>query len=267
MTMSIIPLKSIVFDAGTQIRVELDQHLVGEYAEAMTEGAHFPPIVLFHDGNRHYLADGFHRFMAAQRLKFADIDADVRPGTKDDALWFALGANKKNGKRLNSTDLQHAIRLAFETWPDKSAHEIAAQVGCTQQWVSARRAQVTTTCHLPDRVTGRDGKSYPATRPVKQTPTTNGMSAKASRSAAYEAKVAAAAEGASAGVMRKLQRRSDADIMTSAMQTLDGILGALESVDAVTLNTDPRAGHWRATIAATIQALRTLNRNLERKSA
>lgn len=129
-----------------------------------TVAATFPPVVLFHDGTRYYLADGFHRFMAAQRNGSIDITADVRAGTKDDALWFALGANKKNGKRLTSTDLQHAIRLAFKTWPDKSTTMIAEQVGCTQRYVSTIHEQVRTTSNLADRVTGKDGKSYPARR-------------------------------------------------------------------------------------------------------
>lgn len=163
-----IRLDQITFDAGTQIRAAIDQQVVTDYAEAMTNGEAFPAIVLFHDGNQHYLADGFHRFMAAQRLGFVDFDADVQPGTKDDALWFALGANRKNGKRLTSTDLQHAIRMAFHMWPDKSTRIIAEQVGCTHQWASTVRGELATTCQLPDVTTGKDGKRRPATKAARE---------------------------------------------------------------------------------------------------
>lgn len=155
-------LASIVFDAGTQIRAAINESLVSQYAERMTEGDMFPPIVLFHDGTAHYLADGFHRFMAARRNDFRDIDADVRPGTKQDALWFALGANKANGQRLTEADKTHAVMLAFETWPERSSNQLAEQIGCSAQYVQQRRAKVPSTWNLPERVTGKDGKSYPA---------------------------------------------------------------------------------------------------------
>lgn len=134
-----VALTSIAFSEGTQVRASIDVGLVGEYAEAMADGAVFPPIVVFHDGNRYYLADGFHRFLAAQRFEARDIAADVRAGTKADALWFALGANRKNGKRLSETDKRHAIVLALQTWPDKSQNQIAEQVGCTQRRPDRRR--------------------------------------------------------------------------------------------------------------------------------
>jgi ParB-like chromosome segregation protein Spo0J len=131
-----VRLDAIAFDAGTQIRAALDQAVVADYAEAMTDGAQFPPVMLFHDGNTHYIGDGFHRFMAAQRLQWRHIDAIVQPGTKEDALWFALGANRTNGKRLTEADKTHAIALARAAWPEKMQREIAAQVGCHPSLVS-----------------------------------------------------------------------------------------------------------------------------------
>lgn len=167
--MTRILLSAIAFDAGTQIRAAIDPQVVSDYAEAMTNGATFPPIVLFHDGNQHYLADGFHRFLAAQRLTFKDIDADVRPGTKEDALWFALGANKTNGKRLTEKDKRNAIELALAVWGGeggKSISLIAEQVGCALSYAQRVESEVTARGNLPqrDRVTGKDGKSYPASR-------------------------------------------------------------------------------------------------------
>ncbi len=170
-----INLSLIAFDAGTQIREAISEQVVGEYAERMAEGVAFPPVVLFADGCCrtdgsviYYLADGFHRLQAAQRNGFVDIDADVRAGTKDDALWFALGANKANGHRMTAGDKRHAIVLALQMWPERSQNEIAEQIGCSQRHVSTVRAEVRTTSNLPDRVTGKDGKSYPASRPSRQ---------------------------------------------------------------------------------------------------
>jgi len=159
-----VNLEAIVFDAGTQVRAAISEQTVADYAEAMSEGVAFPAIVLFHDGNRYYLADGFHRAMASKRVGYVDIDARVEAGTQADALWYALGANKANGHRMTLADKKHAIVLAIQTWPDRSMHQIAEQIGCTYQYVQQEKAKVASTCHLPERVTGKDGKSYPATR-------------------------------------------------------------------------------------------------------
>lgn len=79
---------------------------------------------------------------------------------------FVLGANRAHGHRLRRADKRHAIALAYRGWPDLSQRRIAAQVGCTHQYVGLVRSQLASTCQLPDRVVGVDGRSRAATRPV-----------------------------------------------------------------------------------------------------
>lgn len=161
-----VSLKQIAVDEGTQVRAAINEDVVANYAQAMARGDAFPPIVLFHDGNVYYLADGFHRVMAARRNGSTLIPSDVKTGTKADALWFALGANKANAHRMTEADKKHAVYLAFQTWPDRSQREISDQIGCAQSYVQKLRAdyQVNTGVHLPNRITGKDGKNYPAVR-------------------------------------------------------------------------------------------------------
>ena len=45
-----IKITQIRIDGNTQNRAEIDQGVVNEYAEAIIEGAKFPPVTLFHDG-------------------------------------------------------------------------------------------------------------------------------------------------------------------------------------------------------------------------
>lgn len=166
---AMIPLSAIIFDAGTQIRADICEETVAEYALAMTAGDRFPPVVLFHDGNQYYMADGFHRGIAARRILQRDIAAVVYPGTQQDALWYALGANRANGRRLNLADKKHAILLALKAWGGeggKSVREISEQIGCALSYVQQIEKQVTCSGHLEPRarVTGKDGKSYPATK-------------------------------------------------------------------------------------------------------
>ena len=154
----------VTVDAGTQVREAVAEHVVDDYAERLGEGVRFPPVVVFRDGSRYCLADGFHRLQAFRRAGRDEIEADVYVGTRADALWFALGANRTHGERLSRADKRHAIELAFRTWPDLSQGRIARQVGCSKGYVCKVRAQVFTSEHLPERVLGEDGKSYPANR-------------------------------------------------------------------------------------------------------
>ncbi len=71
---------------------------------------------------------------------------------------------QKNGKRLSDTDKRHAIVLALQTWPDKDSGSLAAQIGTHQTYVARVRQEVKTSLNLPDHVTGKDGKRYPASR-------------------------------------------------------------------------------------------------------
>jgi ParB-like chromosome segregation protein Spo0J len=161
-----ISLSDIKIDGGTQSRKKLSQGLVNEYAELMNAGVQFPPIVLFHDGSTNWLADGFHRYHAARKATLTGMHADIRIGTKEDALWFSIGANKANGTRPSNGDVKHAVELALRTWPDRSQREIARQVGCHQTRVSQLAIELKNALQLnrPATVTGKDGKTYPTSK-------------------------------------------------------------------------------------------------------
>ena len=121
---------------------------------------------MFHDGEAAHLADGFHRYAALRKLEREEIDADVHSGTREEALWFALGANSRHGRRMTPADKRHAIEVALETWPDLSQVRLAKQIGCSQQYVGKIRRQ-----GYQPRVTCRIGWSAPTgsrTRPSRR---------------------------------------------------------------------------------------------------
>ena len=159
----VLAIGDVITDAGTQVRTAIDDAIVEDYAEHLRSGGTLPAMTAFRDQDgRTYLADGFHRLRAYQSVGRTEIDAEIHSGTREDALWCALGANRSHGQRLTGADKKHAIELAFEAWPERSQRRIAAQIGCSQQYVGKVRADVTTSCHLPERTVGTDGKSYPA---------------------------------------------------------------------------------------------------------
>lgn len=112
MTIKSVLRNAIRIDGGTQARVELDLETVAAYKEAIEAGAEFPPVVLFFDGTDNWLADGFHRYHAFDGK--ASIQADVRSGTKRDALLFAVGANGKHGKPPTIADKRKAVGLVLD---------------------------------------------------------------------------------------------------------------------------------------------------------
>ena len=115
-----LPLGKLVTGAGTQVRSEISEDTVSEYVEALQAGARFPPVAVFRTQGADILADGFHRVHAYRRAGRSEIEADVYQGGRDDALWFALGANGAHGLRLNGHDKRRAIEIAYRTWPEVS---------------------------------------------------------------------------------------------------------------------------------------------------
>ena len=77
---SYVLIKDIEVDTALQTRVRRNDSVVDEYAIAMMDGAKFPPIVLFDDGNKKYLSDGFHRYTAALSSGRDRISAEIHSG-------------------------------------------------------------------------------------------------------------------------------------------------------------------------------------------
>lgn len=135
-------LDLIDFDGGTQVRAAMDTAVVERYAERMRAGDVFPAVVVFSEDGHYYLADGFHRCLAAEMNGLDAVAVTVIPGTKTEALWYALGANKAHGLTLNDYDLSRAVTMALKAWPDKTQREIAAHVGCSQSLVCKMHTRI-----------------------------------------------------------------------------------------------------------------------------
>lgn len=173
MTVTDVPLTGLCFDATRAVHGPVDERVVAEIAAQLREGAALPPIVVFQDdAGTAWVGDGQVRALAAGRLGHTTIAADVRPGGQADALWHWFGANSLRAWRAPAARkqiVQHAI-LAF---PTRSGSEIARQLGISHQWVSDvktdLRKHMPATCMLPDVVTGKNGRRYPAVRPHLET--------------------------------------------------------------------------------------------------
>lgn len=109
-----LELEQIRIDGGTQSRVELNQETVAEYAQAFTDGAEFPPVVVFFDGASYWLVDGFHRYFGADHAGIDSIAADVRNGTQQDAQLFSFSVNADHGLRRSNADKRKSVTGALK---------------------------------------------------------------------------------------------------------------------------------------------------------
>lgn len=128
-------------DGGTQPRAALDAATVEAYAEAIRAGVAFPPVVVFHDGTDHWLADGFHRVAAHEAAEFEEIHVDIRAGTRRDAVLFACGANETHGLRRTNEDKRRAVLLLLgdEEWSGWSDSEIGRRARVSHTFVAKLR--------------------------------------------------------------------------------------------------------------------------------
>ena len=175
-------------DLSLQTRAGTDAETIDNYAEAMADGAQFPEVTVFTDGKRYWLADGFHRVMAAKQNGRTVIAADVRKGTEDDAVMFGGTANNKQGKRPTRADVQHFLQMVWDRRQSifggtPTGGNLAERCGVSHttgnRFVNERLAEMPkapvraprTKCEVkmptrPDKLIGADGKMYPV-RPVR----------------------------------------------------------------------------------------------------
>lgn len=146
MVLTDIKLAEVVTTGGTQSRVELSEMAVAEYGAAMAGGVALPPIVVFHDGSSYWLADGFHRVMAAIRAGIASLRAEVHKGTKRDAVLYSVGANAAHGLPRTNADKRRAVTMLLQDqeWSSWSNHEVARRCAVSPEFVRQVRSSLTT---------------------------------------------------------------------------------------------------------------------------
>ncbi len=146
-----LPLDQIRTDGGTQARQALNDATVDEYAQAMEDGAQFPLLIVYHDGESHWLADGFHRLAAARKAGRERLRVDVRMGDKRAAILYAVGANDAHGLRRTSADKRRAVAtlLRDTEWSRWSDSTIAKQVKVDHKTVASVRAELVATGEIP----------------------------------------------------------------------------------------------------------------------
>ena len=166
----------LIQDGGAQMRVEMSDQTIADYAEEMAGGVVFPAVVVYHDGTAHWLADGFHRVEAARALGRETIAAEVREGSERDAIRHGIGANARHGLRRTQADKRRAVEtlLRDPEWSKLSDRKLAKVAKVSDKTVAKVRSEVLgaefrtpmAPFHKPN---GPDGGEFPT--PMAPAPT------------------------------------------------------------------------------------------------
>lgn len=132
-------------DGGTQSRKSIDPKWVKDYAENMKEGAKFPPPVAFYDGDKYWLADGFHRMAAMKSNGLTECEFEVIEGTVRQAKLYSIRANNFHGRNMTFEEKKNNIifMLKDEEYGKWSDEKIAQEGGVSRITVFRIRKQLT----------------------------------------------------------------------------------------------------------------------------
>jgi hypothetical protein len=138
-----VKLSDIAFDKATQMRASINRNAVLDYAELEKAGSEMPPVILFHrfGQKKHHVGDGWHRILARRKNGHATVRAEVRDGSRRDAILFAASANLKHGVRPTLDDRRKAciVLLKDPEWRKWTDTTIAKQCGLNAQTVAKYR--------------------------------------------------------------------------------------------------------------------------------
>jgi hypothetical protein len=137
--LSDIQIKKTRLDGGTQPRVEMDLALIGQYAECLDE---LPPVEAVFDGEWYWIFDGFHRVEAHKKEGRKVIRANVRRGTRREAVLLSVGVNATHGLRRTNADIRRAVETLLKDpeWREWPNTKIAEYCAVSRQTVANHRA-------------------------------------------------------------------------------------------------------------------------------
>lgn len=132
-------------DGGLLCRAFIQVDVVAAYAASLMSGAQFPPAIAFDDGKEIWLADGYHRFAAAECIGQKTFNVDVRLGSLRDAILYVTsrGASEIQGLPHSEGDRCRVVKrlLLDPEWRKWSNDRIADHCGVSTQFVRRIRQE------------------------------------------------------------------------------------------------------------------------------
>ena len=156
-------------DAGTQARVKTSEETVVEYAELLTEKTGWPfnnPVDVFHDGTDYFVADGFHRVLAANRVKRASVPCRIHSGTAHDAKIFGMTANDHHGLRMSRADKRACVQWLLDNGGKLTQEELSKKAGVSRSTLNriiSEKNQIVSMTQSDQKTLGKSSEVTPET--------------------------------------------------------------------------------------------------------
>jgi len=134
-----LPIQAITRDVQCQPRVYLTPNVINEYAEEMSGGAIFPPVIVFH------------RLAAAERAGVDGVNCEIREGTFRDAMLYSVGTNATHGLRRTIQDKHRAVETLIDDpeWSQWSDREIGRRCNVDHEMVGGMRRSLAESASEP----------------------------------------------------------------------------------------------------------------------
>jgi hypothetical protein len=139
-----VPINSLVLDAGTQLREELNDRQVQNLVEALERGDTLPPIGVVIDGDKIYPWDGFHRHAAHCRMGAQMVAVDATIGTLRDAMRLAASANGAEQAARSDETKRRQVQVILDDpeWQGWSDNAIAQHCRVSRTLVRSMRQSI-----------------------------------------------------------------------------------------------------------------------------
>jgi len=139
-----IPIADISEVISAFPRTRLSESVIEEYADLMEDGAAFPPIEVFSDGDSFILADGFLRFRALLSIGRQEAECTVMKGGQSEARLRRYTANARHPVGYTKEEKTDAVEAMLKDpkWSLWSSRAIARHCGVSEKTVRNRRSAV-----------------------------------------------------------------------------------------------------------------------------
>ncbi len=111
--MAQVRISDLLADAPVDPEAHLDAARVEHYAQMLDA---LPPVVVFDTPEGPLLADGYHRVAAARRRGLETVEAEVRRGSRHDALQYAAAVGASQRSISSEEVTSHIRRLSPGLW-------------------------------------------------------------------------------------------------------------------------------------------------------
>jgi ParB-like nuclease domain len=131
--MTRLRIADLFTDSFVDPEAHLDLSRVEHYSRML---AILPPVVVFDTPEGLLLADGYHRVAAARRLGLETVEAEVRKGSRHDALRYAAGVGAAQRGISQEEAASHIERRTRERRDERGTE---AQHGSEQECADPER--------------------------------------------------------------------------------------------------------------------------------